>query len=389
MCWTEGRIKLKDAIQAWTNGNIETIESTFHHLHELAEVGWQETNTTAFLCAELDRIKLPYQTFSDQTGVVAVWDGGVDGPTIGLRADIDALYQNVQGEWKANHSCGHDAHMTMVLFAVQGLLACGFRPKGRLKIIFQPAEETGRGAKSLIDKGIVQDVDCLLGIHLRPVQEIPFGQASAAIYHGSTTQIMGKVHGVQAHAARPNQGINVVDALAAIVTAVNAVKVDPTVSASAKVTKICAGDSVNIIPDLGEFAIDVRAQTNEVMDLLVSKITNAVLHAGSANGSKVILKPMTRLYAAVPNAFMEEVARRAIASVLGSDGVSSPPVTPGGEDFHFYTKERPEIASTMIGLGSGLQPGLHHPQMTFNLEALRHGIAILAQAVVLLFEGTD
>lgn len=374
-------------IKQWTESKHEAIEATYRQLHELAEVSWKETETTAYLCKQLEDIGVEFQTFADQTGVVAVWEAGVPGPTIGLRADMDALWQNVDGVWKANHSCGHDAHMTMVLEVVRCLKESGFQPRGRLKIIFQPAEETGKGALSLIDKGIVDDVDYLLGIHVRPIQELSFGTATAGIHHGSVAMIKGRIKGLQAHAARPNLGINVVDSLSAVVAAINAVKPDPTVPTSAKVTKVRAGgDNLNIIPDEAEFGVDLRAQTNEAMDDLVEKVTRAALAAGSANGAEVEIEVTARLNAAVPNPLMEQIVGAAIQEVLGSDALSAPPVTPGGEDFHFYATRKTQIAATMVGLGTDLAPGLHHPLMQFNLASLANGVAILAASVVKLQE---
>ncbi len=375
-----------ETIEAWIKENDEHSIDLYRKLHDLAEVSWKEKQTTAFLCQEIGNMGFSYKTFEDQTGVAAVWDEKLEGPTVGLRADIDALYQNVDGEWKANHSCGHDAHMTMLLLTMRCLKEIGFTPKGRLKFIFQPAEETGQGAKSLIEKGVVDDVDYLLGIHLRPVQEMPYGMASAAIYHGATAQLTGKIRGEQAHAARPNLGINAVDSLAAIIHAVNAVKVDPTVPMSAKVTKAhSGGGNLNVIPDEAHFGIDLRAQTNEAMTDLIDKVTKAVLAAGGANGAQVEVETASRTAAAIPNTSIERIVSEAIGEVLGPSAVSPPPVTPGGEDFHFYTAERRHIAATMVGLGSDLKPGLHHPKMAFNLASLRDGVAILATSTIKLF----
>jgi amidohydrolase len=377
----------RDSILNWVKENREEIEATWRRLHDLAEVSGQETRTTAFLADELDKLGIPRQTFDDLTGVVAVWDGQTDGPTVALRADIDALWQQVGGQWKANHSCGHDAHMTMALFAVRCLREIGFRPPGRLKVLFQPAEESGNGAQSFIQKGVVDDVDMLLGIHLRPIQEMPFGKVSPGIYHGATTHMVGRIKGVQAHAARWHLGVNVVDSLAAVIHAINAIRMDPTVPASAKVTKVVAGGgNLNIIPDEAEFGLDLRAQTNEAMDELIEKVKRSATHAGSANGAEVELETIGRMVAAVPHPAMESVVSDAIREALGPDALVPPPVTPGGEDFHFYITERLSIAATMVGLGAGLKPGLHHPEMTFDLAALGNGIAVLALSVIKLFE---
>ncbi|MBP1993796.1 M20 peptidase aminoacylase family protein [Paenibacillus eucommiae] len=391
---------MKQAIMSWLERNSGDLEQTYHHLHANAEISWEEQATTAFLQQALEQMGVASRTFDEHTGVVAEWagetaaagSGGGGGPVAALRSDIDALWQNVDGVWKANHSCGHDAHMTMVLFALKCLKEIGYQPPGKLVVIFQPAEETGEGARRMVQLGIVDDVDYLLGIHLRPAKEVKFGQASSAIYHGAAAFLEGSVSGRQAHASRPNDGINVIDALAAIVNAVNAVKVDPMVPASCKVTKLTVDNkSVNIIPDIGSFAIDVRAQTNQAIEDLLQKVEAAVTLAGSMNGAQVELRVGARMAAAVPNKHMEKVVGEAIVDVIGDAGFVNPTVTPGGEDFHYYPLLKPNVQATMIGLGCDLLPGLHHPQMKFNLDALRLGTAMLALSVVKLLDskGTE
>ena len=373
-------------IKEWIVENKQLIVKTYNDLHQLAEISWKEFKTKEYLINQLEQLGFSYQTFPNHTAIVAEW-GDDEGPTVALRADMDALWQNVNGEWKANHSCGHDAHMTMVLNALRCLKEIGFSPKGKLKVIFQPAEESGKGAVALVEDGVVDDVTYLLGIHVRPKIEMSYGQVSAAIYHGATTLLRGTVKGVQAHGSRPNMGINVVDSIAAIVNAVNAVKVDPTIASSVKVTQINAGgDNVNIIPDEATFGIDVRAQTNEAMKELVPRVLKAVTSAGSANGSEVDVQIAASMVAAHPNFYMEQVVKEAVVEHLGGAAFVSPPITPGGEDFHFYTKEKKELQATLVGLGTDLEPGLHHPNMTFNLNALENGVAVLAGAAVKLFK---
>ncbi|MNI43220.1 putative hydrolase YxeP [compost metagenome] len=378
---------MKQAIMTWLNRHKDEMESTFRELHSLAEVSWEEKRTTAYLRKALEGIQVPNLTFEEHTGIVAEWQGaGMRTTTVAIRADMDALMQHVGGVWKANHSCGHDAHMTMVFYALKCLKEIGFRPSGKLIVLFQPAEETGEGARKLLQLGLLDDVEYLLGIHLRPAKELGFGAASSAIYHGAAATLLGKVKGRQSHAARPNEGINVIDSLAAIVQATNAVQSDPTVPSSCKVTRMSvANTSSNIIPDAGEFTIDVRAQTNDVMDDLLGKLKQAVTMAGAANCAEVELELGMRTVAAVPNGMMEAIVGGAIEEILGEDVLASPPVTPGGEDFHFYSHDKPGIRATMIGLGADLVPGLHHPEMQFQLEALQIGSAILANSVVKLF----
>lgn len=370
-------------INAWVRKHEESIKTTYHHLHTNAEVSWKEVETTKFLCSELEKLGIPYETFKNHTGVVGYWGDKEDGPTVGIRADIDALWQLVDGEWQANHSCGHDGHMTTVLQAITCLKEIGFEPKGLIKIIFQPAEESGKGAKAIIETGVISDLDYLIGLHVRPIQEMPFGVASPAIYHGATTLLMGEVKGVQAHGSRPNLGINVVDSLGAIIQAVNSIKIDPTESASAKITMVKAGGgSLNIIPDFAEFGIDVRANRNEVMAELLEKLRHAVITAGSFNFAEVKLEQQASMVAAEASPELEKMIEEAIVEALGEEGLVPAPITPGGEDFHFYKQTYPNLQATMIGLGTGLSPGLHHPKMSFNLDSLLNGVKILSLSLM-------
>ncbi|UCZ52782.1 M20 peptidase aminoacylase family protein [Bacillus shivajii] len=376
-----------DQIKTWAEKNEENILATYHELHENPEISWEEKETTSYIRRELEKMDIECKTFDDLTGLIGYWGDRDVGPTVALRADMDALWQKVDGHWQANHSCGHDAHMTMVLHVIKCLKETGFQPEGLLKIIFQPAEETGKGAKAIIDQGVVKDVDYLLGVHVRPIQEMAVHEASPAIYHGATTLLIGEINGVQAHGARPHLGVNVVDSLANVVHAVNSIKMDPTVPATAKVTVLNAGGkNVNVIPDFGEFAIDVRAQTNEAMEEFIHKVKETVVKAGSANGATVEVNVAAEMAAATSNSEMEEVLGEAIVDILGADGLKEPPVTPGGEDFHFYSNSSPNLKATMLGLGTDLQPGLHHPNMTFDLSSLSNGVQILSLATKRLFE---
>jgi amidohydrolase len=113
------------------------------------------------------------ETFDDCTGVIGYYGNfNANVPIIGIRADIDALWQAVDGKFQANHSCGHDAHMAIVL-GVLWKLEQNRHLKDRLaiKFIFQPAEEVGRGALKMIEKHVADDLDYLYGIHLRPIEE--------------------------------------------------------------------------------------------------------------------------------------------------------------------------------------------------------------------------
>ncbi|TWT05355.1 amidohydrolase [Planococcus sp. CPCC 101016] len=361
------------------------VEKVFEHLHTHPEISWQEVETTRYLKEFLEAEGFQVEAFEDSTGLVVTVGSGR--PCVGLRADIDALWQEVDGEYKANHSCGHDAHMTLAVGTLLVLKKMGIPKKGSLKVIFQPAEEKGTGALSFVDKGVVDDIDYLYGVHLRPIQEFGNGYASAAILHGSAKMIRGNIQGTDAHGARPHEGQNAIEVMAQLVHAIRSIHVNPMIPHSAKMTMFQAGgESANIIPGTAVFSIDVRAQTNEAMDVLFAHVSNAIESVAELAGVGITYETTAEIAAAEVDDTAVSFMAKAIEETVGEEFLVPPIVTPGGEDFHYYTLKRPSVKATMLGLGCDLAPGLHHPAMTFNRDSLLTGIEILARTVQHTFE---
>lgn len=360
-------------------------EEVFQHLHTHPEISWQEVETTRYLKNLLEGEGFSVETFNDSTGLVVTIGSGE--PCVGMRADIDALWQEVDGTYQANHSCGHDAHMTLAVGVLLTLKKLGIPEKGRLKVIFQPAEEKGTGALSFVEKGIVDDIDFLYGVHLRPVQEIAHGYASAAIMHGSAKMLKGAIRGTDAHGARPHEGQNAIEVMALLVQAIRSIHINPMVPHSAKVTMFRAGgESANIIPGNAVFSIDMRAQTNSAMEELYTQVDRAIRSVAELAGVEISYEAIAEIAAAEVDDTAVRLMGEAIIETLGEEFLVPPIVTPGGEDFHFYTLKRPSVKASMLGLGCDLSPGLHHPAMTFNQDSLIVGIEILARTVRQTFE---
>ncbi|PAE20134.1 amidohydrolase [Bacillus sp. 7504-2] len=357
---------------------MKEIIRWYEELHVIPEVVWKEFKTTDKIAAILDEIGVSYQRFPDMTGIVAEMGQGDE--VIAVRADIDALWQEVDGVWQGNHSCGHDANIAMVLGAIFSLKDTGLAKK--IRFIFQPAEEKGEGALALIEKGVMDQVTHLFGIHLRPIEELPLGKVSASIRHGAHVALIGKVEGVDAHAARPHQGQNALDVIASLHQLLKTIYIDPSEACSVKLTKVIAGgESINIIPGVAEFAIDVRAQKNEVLSKICTKVEQII-------GKLEALFEMTINWewtgytpAAEVSKEAEEIVEEAIKSLFGEKAFVPFVITPGGDDFHFYTIKRPDVKASMIGVGANLKPGLHHPKMFFDKSALHQGAKILAETL--------
>lgn len=362
----------------------EEIIRVYDELHKIPELSMQEYRTSEFIKNYLQNFGLKVISGIANTGLVVYIRGQEPGPVLGIRADIDALGHVIDGKIVPIHSCGHDAHATMGIFA--GLISkeLGLVQRGSLKLIFQPSEEqeSTSGARAMIKDGVLNDLDMLIGIHLRPIHEARFGQAISALRHGALNTITAEIIGIGSHAGRPHLGKSPIDAIASIINAINAIWVNPSIPSSAKVTSIYS-DAANYssIPGTGKLGVDLRANTNEIMDELITKVCDAIENGAKTTGCNAMIEVVPGLAAAVFHEDMIKVANKAIIKSLGKDGLLGEMHTTGAEDFHEYVKAKPELKTTYIGLGCDLQPGLHDVNMSFNKDALLDGVSILTNMV--------
>ncbi|WP_341357491.1 M20 peptidase aminoacylase family protein [Rossellomorea sp. y25] len=364
----------------------EKIRDTFEYFHTHPEISWEEKKTTTYIQNTLEKSGCRVQTFEDCTGVIGDY-GNFSGkvPIIGIRADIDALWQKVDGELQANHSCGHDAHMTMVLGVLWKMKEDEqLKEKIGVRFIFQPAEEVGAGALKMVEKGVVDEIDYLYGIHLRPIQETANGFAAPSILHGATGSLEFEIQGDDAHGARPHLTHNAIEIGNHILNALNTIHLNPSIAHSLKVTKFqSGGKNLNIIPGSASIGLDLRSQTNELMKELQQRVKEILHTTSELYGVPIEVTKDYGIAAAELSEKAQTYAHRAIVNVLGEKNVTPPLVTPGGDDFHFYTIRKPHLKATMVGLGCDLQPGLHHPNMKFEKDSLFNGIEILTEIVKL------
>lgn len=361
---------------------IHLTKNTFLHeayakLHEMSEVGFEEFKTSAWLAQQLKSMGYEVTPNIGTTGLIGVLDSGCGGPDFGLRADMDALPFNLNGKDIAIHACGHDANSAMVLTAAKIAAERGIC-RGRLFILFQQAEERA-GAVQMVDGVKKAGIQELVGLHLRPSSEALLGQAIHGLSHGAGYFISLIVAGSTSHGARAHLGVNALDAAVGIVCAVNAMKLDATIPSSVKATQIwTSGNAKNSIPDTCHLTFDVRSQQNDVVDRIIQRIK--ALSESVAAGYGASVKDFS--YAGMPAANLDpellSVCERAVVGVLG--GTLGARHTVGGEDIHyFHTLGGVKIG--YIGIGANLQKGLHHPEMTFDHDAMDVGLAILLKVL--------
>ncbi|OCG62408.1 amidohydrolase [Gilliamella sp. GillExp13] len=356
---------------------MSNVLEHYQYLHQIPELGFEEHKTSAYIAQQLEQASYKVtRNINNTTGIVAQYDSGKPGPVLALRADMDALGHIINGEPCARHTCGHDGHSSILLSSAQELIKEGNIKKGRLKLIFQPAEELGTGALAMIEGGAIDDVDMIIGLHLRPKDECPKGFAAAAMYYSASTTVEVNIHGIPAHGARPHLGVNALDAATLAIQAVNTIHLAPNLNYSVKATRcICDAGVTNAIPSEAYVCWDLRAPTNPAMDELKAKTLNAIKLSVESIGAKVDINVTKEIPAAEIDNDVTKIIAKAIVDVLGKEGLKEPIFTPGGEDFFNYPCER-NVKAGFWGLGADLTPGLHHPEMKFDTLALENGVKI-------------
>ena len=312
----------------------------FNYLHQIPELGFEEHKTSAYIGDVLEAAGFQVQrNVGGTTGIVALLDSGKPGPVVALRADMDALGHIIDGRLEARHTCGHDGHSSVVLTAAEEILAEGLVKRGKLKILFQPAEELGTGAIALTEAGVLDDVEMLFGFHLRPLEECPKGKAVPAMYYSASATVMVDFHGKAAHAARPHLGVNALDAASHAVQAVNGIHLAPSLTWSAKATRfLCDAGVTNSVPAKAHVCWDLRSAENDGMATLKERVVRAIESSAAAYGATVDIQIVKEMPAAIIDEQATAIVSQAIREVFGDAGLTDAKSTPGSEDFFHYLR---------------------------------------------------
>ncbi|TKD71312.1 amidohydrolase [Pseudalkalibacillus hwajinpoensis] len=357
------------------------IKKIQQDLHAIPEPAFHEFKTAAYIEKELKSLGYTVHTGIAGTGVTATLTGKRDRPCIGVRADMDCIKHEDDGRLFYRHSCGHDAHSSIALGIARLFSEKKKEMNGSVKFIFQPAEEIMQGAKAMVHEGVLEDVDSLIGYHLRTATECPTGSMSPALMHSAGTILTGKIQGKTAHGGRPHLGVNVIDVFGALINSVNAIRPNPQTGTSVKFTSFAAGGgSFNVIPGSASFAIDVRSRDNEELKRVLENIDRIIHHTGSMYDAYITYQVEGGVPAPRYSKRLIQEAQFAIESVLGKGKAISPIVTPGGEDFHYYTKLT-DIEAVYLGIGANVSPGLHDPSMTFDHHSLVEASLVISHLV--------
>lgn len=354
--------------------------------HTYPELAYEEVRTSGIVADELS--ELGYKVYrTAKTGVIGVLKGR-GGHTVALRADMDALpikeendisYKSmIEGKM---HACGHDAHTAMLLGTAHILAEICDHLENDIKLIFQPAEEGGLGAKKIVEEGFLSDVDAVFGLHVWA--DLPSGLIGIkeGVLLASADAFKVSVKGIGGHGAAPHKSIDPITIAVDLVNAYQKIitrEIDPLEPAVISVTSIKAGTTFNVIPGNLEMLGTIRTFNKDIRNYIVERMRSiTVKYTEAMRGEASIDIIEENIPPTVNDAVLAEYARE-VLKPLGEITVPKP--TMGAEDFSFYL-EKTRGLYILLGIRNeekGIVYPHHHPRFNVDEDILWMGSAIYA-----------
>jgi len=372
-------------------GFDEEMTAWRRHLHANPEIGFDCHATAAFVVARLRDFGITeIETGIATSGVVAVIEGQGEGPCIGLRADMDALpmtettgldyASTVPGRM---HACGHDGHTTMLLGAAKYLAETrNFR--GRVALIFQPAEEGPGGGKVMVEEGVLEryGIDQVYALHTLPGVPAATFETTPGPIMAAVDTLHVEVIGQGGHGAMPHETRDPVVAAVAIVQAIQTIvsrNRNPLDDLVISVTQIHTGTVDNVIPGTAYINATIRSFTAEVQEMAHRRLREVAEGTAAAYGVRAEVRIEIGYPATFNDASKVAFAAQVAREVVGDGAViADRPREMGAEDFSYMLQERP---GAYLFLGQGAGSGLHHPGFNFNDAVAPVGASFFARLV--------
>ncbi|MBN1120239.1 MAG: amidohydrolase [Anaerolineae bacterium] len=364
-------------------------------LHRFPELAFEETRTAGIVVQTLSSLGLKVESEVGRTGVVGLLEGDQPGPTVLVRADMDALPidEENQVDYASTrpgkmHACGHDGHTSIALTVARLLNEHRESLQGRVKFIFQPAEETGKGAEAMINDGVLRDPrpDVSLGLHVW--NDIPVGKVGVTPgpCMAAADDWRCVITGRGGHGAAPHQTRDPIVAAAQIITALQSIvsrNISPLETGVITVGRVNGGDAFNVIPPTVELKGTIRAFDQDIHSLLRRRLKEICEGVAASLQCQAELS-IDQMTLAVDNdtALSARVAGFA-AELLGAENVISDVRTMGSEDMSYFMDE---IPGCFFFIGSAnpdhdlIYPH-HNPYFDFDEDALVIGAALLSQTI--------
>jgi amidohydrolase len=363
----------------------DLIINTRRDLHRIPETAYTEKKTSAYVADYLTKEGLEVQTEIAQYGVVGLMDTGKPGPTLMIRADMDALPLEedtglafASRHEGAMHACGHDSHMAMVLAAATVFKKIQNELSGTIKFLFQPAEEGPGGAKPMIEAGVMENpkVDYSIGCHVWP--QIPEG--TIGVRSGPLMAAMDrfdiKIFGKGGHGAMPHMCVDALEVGTQVVNALQRIvsrHMDPLEPTVVTVGSFHAGTAFNIIAGEAQLSGTTRSFDLNFWKSSQERVEKIIRGVCESMGADYELNFAFAYPPTINDEFMADVVSRCAALVVGEDNVLEPNKTMGGEDFAFYAQNS---KGCFFYLGVGREGGapVHNPKFDFKEDLMLLGV---------------
>ncbi|MFG1707241.1 M20 family metallopeptidase [Nonomuraea sp. M3C6] len=382
--------ELRGELDAFLAGTEQDLVAFRRDLHMHPELAFAEYRTTERIAERLTAAGLTPSVLPRGTGLICDVGSG-DGPTVALRADIDALplqdekdvpYRSTVAG--ACHACGHDIHTTVLLgtslFLAQQA-AAGLLP-GRVRLIFQPAEELPGGALEVMAQGGISGVDRIFGLHCDPRVDVGQVGLKPGPITSACDKLSIRVSGPGGHTARPHLTADLVFALAKILTELPAAlsrRVDPRSSLSLVWGRVEAGSAANAIPDDGIAEGTVRCLDENAWHAAPDLIKSLLESVASAYGIEATMNYTRGVPPVVNDEVSVEMLAEAAERALGAGAVIPTQQSLGGEDFAWYLESIPG-AFARLGTRSpgGVTYDIHQGTFDVDEQAISTGVRVMA-----------
>ncbi|HEY2078145.1 MAG TPA: amidohydrolase [Streptosporangiaceae bacterium] len=384
---------LEGELDAFLSGHEPELIEFRRDLHAHPETGYHEYRTTRRIALRLEAAGLKPAILPKGTGLtVDIGAGSADGPVVALRADIDALPINDEKDVPyrsltrgACHACGHDVHTTILLgtglFLARAAAAQAL--PGKVRLVFQPAEEVPGGAVDVMAAGGIASVDRIFALHCDPRLDVGKIGTRTGPITAACDKLTVKVTGPGGHTARPHLTADLVFALGKIITELPAAlsrRIDPRSSLSLVWGRVSAGSAANAIPDDGMVEGTVRclddAAWHEAPDLVKALLESVASAYGVVPEISYQRNVPPTVNEAISTAMFEAAADR----VLGPESITEAPQSLGGEDFAWYLDSIPG-ALARLGTrtpGSGADFDIHQAVFDVDERAISYGVRLMA-----------
>jgi amidohydrolase len=361
------------------------------HIHANPELSYQEEQTAAFVAARLRELGYEPETgIGGLHGVMAVLKGGRPGPTIGLRADMDALpiTEAVDLPFQSTkpgvmHACGHDCHTAMLLGAAKALKQVQEQVAGTVVFLFQPAEEVGPGgAKAMVGAGCLEGMDAVFALHIGPTMDAGQIGFMEGVSSANSDGIKITITGKGGHAAHPHLSVDAVVVAGHVLVALQQIvarQVGPVQSAVITIGSIHGGTKGNIIAETVELVGTCRTLDPDLRASMPGRLERLVTGVCEAFGATGKVEYRCGYPSCVNDPVAVALSREAAALALGAENVQQTQVSLGGEDFSYMMQAAP---GCMGRLGSAIPSApaserwpLHNARLLVDESALAHGVA--------------